>query len=279
MNLNLTKSDKIFLGVISGGYIAVLIYMVVTDYKFQLEGVGQRWIYQLPFGEGPLSRVNPLTIIMTWVVMGLIIFMVTRVKVFKIIPGKKQSLLESLLDYVYDLVKDSVTRKEYIRPIFDIAASLFLFILVSNIIGSFPGINAFPTENGGVTFTILADTWYAPTSDLNMNLMLALFVFVMSHVYAIRVKGLKSWVKSFFEPIWWMFPINIIGEIAKPISHALRLFGNIMGGAILVLILGYLVKYFVLPAALWGIFGLFFGAIQALIFSILAIAYISSLIE
>ncbi|CCU86295.1 membrane hypothetical protein [Mesotoga infera] len=201
MNLNLTKSDKIFLGVISGGYIAVLIYMVVTDYKFQLEGVGQRWIYQLPFGEGPLSRVNPLTIIMTWVVMGLIIFMVTRVKVFKIIPGKKQSLLESLLEYVYDLVKDSVTRKEYVRPIFDIAASLFLFILVSNIIGSFPGINAFPTENGGVTFTILADTWYAPTSDLNMNLMLALFVFVMSHVYAIRVKGLKSWVKSFFEPI------------------------------------------------------------------------------
>ncbi|RLL91450.1 ATP synthase F0F1 subunit A, partial [Mesotoga sp. HF07.pep.5.2.highcov] len=149
MNLNLTKSDKIFLGVISGGYIAVLIYMVVTDYKFQLEGVGQRWIYQLPFGEGPLSRVNPLTIIMTWVVMGLIIFMVTRVKVFKIIPGKKQSLLESLLEYVYDLVKDSVTRKEYVRPIFDIAASLFLFILVSNIIGSFPGINAFPTENGG----------------------------------------------------------------------------------------------------------------------------------
>jgi len=176
-------------------------------------------------------------------------------------------------------VKDSVSRKEFVRQIFDIAASLFLFVIVSNFIGSFPGINAIPLESGGVKFTILSDSWYAPTSDLNMNLMLAFFVFVMSHVYAIKVKGWKSWGKSFFEPIWWMFPINIIGEIAKPLSHALRLFGNIMGGSILILILGYLVKYFVLPAALWGIFGLFFGAIQALIFTILAIAYISSLIE
>jgi F-type H+-transporting ATPase subunit a len=216
---------------------------------------------------------------MTWVVMGIVIFMATRVKVFKLVPGKKQSLLEALLDYIYDLVKDSVSRKEFVRPIFDIAASLFLFVLVSNFIGSFPGINAIPLESGGVKFTILSDSWYAPTSDLNMNLMLAFFVFVMSHVYAIKVKGWKSWGKSFFEPIWWMFPINIIGEIAKPLSHALRLFGNIMGGSILILILGYLVKYFVLPAALWGIFGLFFGAIQALIFTILAIAYISSLIE
>ncbi|HNU23591.1 MAG TPA: F0F1 ATP synthase subunit A [Mesotoga sp.] len=279
MKLNLTKSDKIFLGVVFGGYVAVIIYIVATGYKFQLEGVGQRWIYQLPFGEGPLSRINPLTIIMTWVVMGIVIFMATRVKVFKLVPGKKQSLLEALLDYIYDLVKDSVSRKEFVRPIFDIAASLFLFVIVSNFIGSFPGINAIPLESGEVKFTILSDSWYAPTSDLNMNLMLAFFVFVMSHVYAIKVKGWKSWGKSFFEPIWWMFPINIIGEIAKPLSHALRLFGNIMGGSILILILGYLVKYFVLPAALWGIFGLFFGAIQALIFTILAIAYISSLIE
>ncbi|NLT45059.1 MAG: F0F1 ATP synthase subunit A [Thermotogaceae bacterium] len=279
MKLNLTRSDKVFLGVIFGGYLAVIIYIVATGYKFHLEGVGQRWIYQLPFGEGPLSRVNPLTIIMTWVVMAIIIFMATRVKVFKIIPGKKQSLLEVLLDYILDLVKGSVTRKEFVRPIFDIAASLFLFVIVSNFIASFPGINAIPLEGGGVKLTILSDSWYAPTSDLNMNLMLAFFVFVMSHVYAIKVKGWKKWGKSFFEPIWWMFPINVIGEIAKPVSHALRLFGNIMGGAILIVILGYLVKYFVLPAALWGIFGLFFGAIQALIFTILAIAYISSLIE
>ena len=279
MKINLTKSDKIFLGSILGGYIAVLIYVLTTGYKFKLEGVGQRWIFQLPFGEGALSRVNPMTIFMTWAIMALIVYLVTRVKVFEVIPGKKQSLLEAILEYVYDLVKDSVNRKEFVRPIFNIAAALFIFILASNIIGSLPGVSAIPVEGGGFKISVLSDTWYAPTSDLNMNLMLAGFVFVMSHAFAIKAKGFKRWIKSFFEPVWWMFPMNVIGEIAKPVSHALRLFGNIMGGGILMLIIGYLVKYFVAPVFLWGVFGLFFGAIQALIFTILAIAYISSLIE
>ena len=279
MKISLTRSDKIFLGTVFAGYIAVMVYMLVSGYKFQLEGVGQRWIYQLPFGEGPMSRINPLTVIMTWVIMALIIFVATRVKVFKIIPGKKQSLLEVAMEYVYDLVEDSVNKKEFVRPIFNIAASIFLFVLLSNIVGSFPGINAIPTDGGGFKITILSDTWYAPTSDLNMNLMLAGFVFVMSHVFSIKAKGFKSWAKSFFEPAWPMFPMNVIGEIAKPVSHSLRLFGNIMGGGILILIIGYLAKYFIVPVALWGIFGLFFGAIQALIFTILAIAYISSLID
>lgn len=278
MKLNLTRTDKVFLGSIFGGYVGVLAYVLMTGYKFELEGVGQRWIYQLPFGDGPLSRFNPMTVIMTWVVMALIVFFVTRVRVFKLIPGKKQSLLEALLDYVYDLVQGSISTKEFIRPVFNIAASLFIFILAANFLGSFPGLNVIPTQEG-VKLTVLSDTWYTPTSDLNMNLMLAIFVFAASHVFAIRAKGFKNWIKSFFEPMWWMFPINIIGEIAKPVSHSLRLFGNIMGGGILMLIIGYLVKYFVMPAALWGIFGLFFGAIQALIFTILAIAYISSLIE
>ena len=72
MKISLTRSDKIFLGTVFAGYIAVMVYMLATGYKFQLEGVGQRWIYQLPFGEGPMSRINPLTVIMTWVIMALI---------------------------------------------------------------------------------------------------------------------------------------------------------------------------------------------------------------
>jgi F-type H+-transporting ATPase subunit a len=76
-----------------------------------------------------------------------------------------------------------------------------------------------------------------------------------------------------------LFPINLISEVAKPISHSLRLFGNVMGGGILAIIISYLVKYFLLPTFLWGFFGIFIGAIQALVFTILAIAYIGSVIE
>lgn len=73
--------------------------------------------------------------------------------------------------------------------------------------------------------------------------------------------------------------MNIVGELAKPVSHSLRLFGNIMGGGLLVLIISYLVKYLILPTFLWGFFGMFVGSIQALVFTILAIAYIGALLE
>ena len=102
-------------------------------------------------------------------------------------------------------------------------------------------------------------------------------VLIISHAFAIKSKGFVSWFKS-FEPTPIMFPMNIVSEIAKPISHSFRLFGNIMGGGMLVLILSSIVKYFVLPVFLWAIFGWFFGIIQAFVFSLLTIVYIGSML-
>jgi F-type H+-transporting ATPase subunit a len=102
---------------------------------------------------------------------------------------------------------------------------------------------------------------------------------VISHAFAIKVKGFGNWIKSFFQPVFIMFPMNLVGEISKPISHSLRLFGNIYGGGILVLILSYMVKYLILPVVLWGFFGMFIGLIQAMVFSMLTIAYIAGQIE
>ena len=101
-------------------------------------------------------------------------------------------------------------------------------------------------------------------------------VFVISHAFPIKAKGFKAWLKGWFEPNPIMMPMNVIGELSKPISHSLRLFGNIAGGAILTFIFSYMLKYFLLPIFLWGFFGLFVGTIQALVFSILVIAYISA---
>ncbi|AKI98202.1 ATP synthase F0F1 subunit A [Kosmotoga pacifica] len=262
------------------GYIAIFTYIIVTGYQFPKldESVGQRWIYQLPFGTPPLNRVNPMTVFMSWAIMVGLIAFASSIKVFTIIPGKKQSLIEMLLDYILDLTKDAVPKEEFVRPTFNIAATLFLFIFVSNIISGIPGIQAVP-RNNGVIFTIFEDTWYTPTSDLNTNATFAVMVLIISHVFAIKAKGFGQWVKGFFEPNPIMFPMNVIGELAKPVSHSLRLFGNIMGGGLLVLIISYLVKYFLMPTFLWGFFGIFVGSIQALVFTILAIAYIGSVIE
>lgn len=278
MKMNLTKGDKIFLGLILIGYVIGFILVAVTGFSFSLEGVGNRWIIY-PFGQS-LPGLNPLTIIMTIaIIVGVMIFM-SSVKVFKIVPGKKQSLIEIILEYVYNLCKEAINVKRFIKPTFTIAVALFIFILISNLMTAFPGLNAVADSNGNlIKLTLFQDTWYSPTSDLNTNGAYAVFVLVISHVFAIKAKGVKKWAKTFFEPTPIMFPMNFISEIAKPISHSLRLFGNIMGGGILVLIISYLLKYFVLPAFLWGFFGLFIGFIQAMVFTLLAIAYIGSVIE
>lgn len=278
MKFSLTKGDKIFLGCLGAGYIITFVVMKIIGHTYNLEGLGKRWIVQLPFGSGLLSRVNPMTLFVSWGLMVLLIIFALSIKKFERIPGKKQSLIEMLLEYLFDLTKDTIPKKEFVKPTFYIASTLFLFILLSNLLGAIPGIDTVPTEEG-VRFTLFQSSWYSPTSDLNTNATFAVFVLIISHAFAIKAKGFFTWLKTFFEPSPVMLPMNIISEIAKPISHSLRLFGNVMGGGLLALIISYLVKYYLLPTFLWAFFGIFIGAIQALVFTVLAIAYIGSVIE
>jgi len=275
--IEFTKNEKVFLAIVFVVYIIVGIFNAKS--MGALTGVGERWIVTLPWGKGLLSRVNPMTVIISWAIMILLITLAYKIgKNFKIIPNRLQFFVESVLNFIYSTVEDSTSRKDLVKPIFVIAATLFLFIVVSNVISGFPGIQVVPTDNG-IKISLFEDTWYTPTSDINTNATYAVMVLIISHVFAIKVKGFGKWIKTFFEPNPIMFPMNLIGEIAKPISHSLRLFGNIAGGGILVLILSYMAKYMFIPVILWGFFGIFVGVIQALVYSMLAIAYISSQIE
>ena len=143
---------------------------------------------------------------------------------------------------------------------FPFISTLFLFVLFSNWISAIP-------------------YFQSPTQDLNVTFGLALLVFVMSQVFAVRLKGGRKYLKGFIEPYPFMLPLNIVGEIAKPISHAFRLFGNIFGGAILITVISARLIPLVLPAGLTAFFGLFVGAIQAFVFAILAVAYINVAVE
>jgi F-type H+-transporting ATPase subunit a len=194
------------------------------------------------------------------------------------IPNRKQAFMESILEMFYEIVDESIPDKRFVKPTFVVATTLFLFITISNIIGgAVPGVSVVADETGAVQKIVLFnDTWPAPTGDLNTNLTYAVMVLIISHIFAIKSKGFKEWLKAWFYPNPVMFPINLIGELAKPISHSLRLFGNIGGGAILVYILSYMTKYFFAPIIFWGFFGIFVGLVQAFVFSMLAVAYISS---
>jgi len=276
--LKFSKREKILL------ILFIIVYVVVgiinmkelskTPMSEAFKNLGRRWIVSIGG-----FRINPMTVIMGLFIALILIVIAYRVgKNFKLIPDRKQSFFEYLMEFVYEIVEEAIPDPKLVRPTFVLAMTLFLFISLSNLIGgAVPGINVVGYEDGTIEkITLFSDIWPAPTADLNTNLTYALMVLVISHVFAIKSKGFKAWLKSWIDPSPIMLPLNIIGELAKPISHSLRLFGNIAGGAILVYILSYLVKYFFLPIVFWGFFGIFVGLIQAFVFTILAIAYISS---
>jgi len=144
------------------------------------------------------------------------------------------------------------------RKLAPLIITLFLFLLIANWLGLVPGFSS-------------------PTNDLNTTFGLALMVVTLVHVLAIVHKGPKAWIKHFFEPYIPFVIINLIEEVARPVTLAFRLFGNILAGEILILILGVLVpKWIPIPNIVWLGFSVFVGAIQAFIFTMLSITFISN---
>ncbi len=276
MKVSFSKGEKIFLGAFLTVYAGVAFWNF-DKIRFP-EGIGRVWQVKVPL-PSLLGTINPTTLIMTAVVFSFLIYVAVDFKKhLRRVPSRKQAGIELLLAFVYELVEDVIPVEEFVRPTFYVSATLFLFILFSNLLGGIPGIS-FGVSNHHLVLNMFTDTWPSPTGDLNTNVTYAMMVMVISHLFAIKLKGFKTWAKGFISPNPIMLPMNIIGELAKPVSHSLRLFGNIAGGGIMVLMLSYLTKYTVVPIVLWGFFGFFVGTIQAFVFSMLAIAYISVQLE
>ncbi|MDQ0508557.1 F-type H+-transporting ATPase subunit a [Peptoniphilus ivorii] len=121
-----------------------------------------------------------------------------------------------------------------------------------------------------------------PTSDYNVTLALALITFVMIHFFSVKTKGLGGYFKQFAEPLAILTPINILGELANPVSLSFRLFGNILSG-MLIMSLVYQglskISHLLIPLVAWplhGYFDVFSGLLQTFIFLMLSMTYISS---
>ena len=121
-----------------------------------------------------------------------------------------------------------------------------------------------------------------PTSDYNVTLALALITFAMIHFFSVKTKGIGGYLKQYTEPIAILTPINILGELANPISLSFRLFGNVLSG-MLIMSLVYqgigLISKFIIPLVAWplhGYFDVFSGMLQTFIFLMLSMTYINS---
>jgi F-type H+-transporting ATPase subunit a len=195
-------------------------------------------------------------ILMTWIVIAVLFvfgFFATRNR--NRLPGPVQALGELFVSSLYALTEDALDKK-MAKTYAPLICALFMFLLLCNWIGMIPHL-------------------HEPTKDLNTPLSLGLMGFVIAHYVGIKTKGFKKYAKEYFEPIFFMMPLNLIGELAKIVSISFRLFGNIMGGAIIILVVSYLTYSIILPPFLVAFFGIFVGAIQAFVFTMLTVVYIS----
>ncbi|WZL73611.1 F0F1 ATP synthase subunit A [Clostridiaceae bacterium 35-E11] len=225
-------------------------------------GFGPRIIFELPGGI-PVTE----TVTTTWIIMALLIFFsYAATRNFERVPKGLQSVVELLVDGINKLTaqtmgEDKIAFAPYI-------GTLIIYLVCANLAGLFG--------------------FRPPTADVNTTMGLALMTFVMIHFFGMKSKGVGTYLKGFLEPFPVMLPLNLIGELATPISLSFRLFGNIVGGVIIMsllygglatlsLKLGIGIPIFQtgIPAPLHIYFDVFAGVLQSFIFSMLTMVFIS----
>ena len=177
----------------------------------------------------------------------------------KIVPGKLQNFMEVCIGGIENVVVDNMGERG--RQFFPLIATLAFFILTSNLIGLIPG-------------------FYPPTANLNTTAACAVIVFLSTHVVGVRNHGFK-YIKHFFGPVWWLAPfmffVEIIGHLSRPLSLSFRLFGNMNGHELILLIFFGLVPFLVpLPMMLMGVLVAF---LQTFVFMLLSTIYIQGALE
>ncbi|MGC9314296.1 MAG: F0F1 ATP synthase subunit A [bacterium] len=207
------------------------------------------------FWESGFFKLNA-TIVFTWGVMAVIIlisWLATRnIKVDTPI-SRWQNLLETIVKAMREQIEDVFQQKPDIYLPF--LGTLFLFISISNLLDFIPG-------------------YTAPTGSLSTTAALAGCVFFAVPVFGIIKKGVGSYLKNYIQPSPFMLPFNIIGELSRTLALAVRLFGNIMSGSMIVAILLSVAPLFI-PIVMQAL-GILIGQIQAYIFAVLAAVYIAS---
>jgi len=203
---------------------------------------------------GPF-RLNA-TIVFTWVVMAVLSvgsWLVTRHLTAEGKMSRRRNLLETLVIFLNDQIR-ATSRQEPGRFL-PFIGTLFLFIAVSNSMEIIPG-------------------FHPPTGSLSTTAALAICVFIAVPFFGVMQKGVLGYLKHYVKPSVFMAPFEIIGEFSRTLALAVRLYGNIMSGTIIVGILLSIAPLF-FPIVM-QVLGLLIGLIQAYIFAVLAMVYIAS---
>lgn len=197
----------------------------------------------------------------TWLIMLLLLGLgLLASRRVALVPAGAQNVFELIINGLEEFMVD-ITGEEG-RAFFPYIGTCFLFILICNLIGLIPG-------------------FYSPTANINTTLALALCTFVFTHYLGIKYHGVK-YIKHFLGPIPALaplfFPIEVIGHSARVLSLTLRLFGNIMGEDLVLIILIFLAGKFLAPLPMMFL-AVFTSAVQAFIFTLLSMMYFAGSME
>ncbi len=190
----------------------------------------------------------------------LIVAATLATRTISMVPSKGQNFFELVISGIEEFMVD-VTGEEG-RWLLPLAATIFIYIFVCNLMGLLPG-------------------FFPPTASLNTTLSCALTVVVFTHIIGIKYHGVK-YIKHFCGPVWWMIPIimpiEMIGHLARILSLSFRLFGNMMGHELVLGILFFLAGAFFAPLPIMAL-GIFVSLVQAFVFFLLSIMYFTGAME
>jgi F-type H+-transporting ATPase subunit a len=207
------------------------------------------------FTLGPVPITAP--VVVTWGVMAaLALASFTATRKLKLRPDRGQAVLELVVAAIEGQIRDTMGVAP--RPYLPLIGTLFLFILAANWSSLVPGIEP-------------------PTARIETDAALALIVFFAVIWFGIRARGLAGYLKNFAEPTFLMIPLNVVETFTRTFSLVVRLFGNVMSGAFIIGIILSLAGLIV-PIPFMGI-EMLIGAIQAYIFTVLAMVFIGSAVS
>lgn len=231
-----------------------------------MEGFGPRIIFEV--AGIPVSE----TVVVTWIIMA--VFAIGSIAItrnFEKIPKGAQNVVEMLVDTINKFTMQTMGEKRLSFAPY--MGTVILFLAVGNLAG-LVGLRP-------------------PTADLNTTFALSIITFFLIHYNSIKTSGVGRKLKGYFEPLPFLFPINVLGDIATPISLAFRLFGNIVGGLVIMsLLYGALASFSGMiglkaipilqagiPIVFHAYFDVFSGVLQSFIFVMLSMVYISNAME
>ena len=206
----------------------------------------------LLFHVGPVAITRP--VVTTWITM-VVVTLVCRIITRQLtrLPDRRQAMLEALIIGISSEIEQIIRRDA--RPFLPLVATLFIFLVLTNLSGLIPGVEA-------------------PTARIETPAALAVIVFFSVHYFGIRARGLRGYLASFAQPKPIMLPLNLLAEITRTFSLMVRLFGNVMSGEFIIGLVVALAGLFV-PVPLM-VLELLVGVVQAYIFTVLATVFIGA---